>query len=405
MHREQYKGFSPDSGSVEPLNSTELSPRQSDNSNEEQLDHLLAGYDYQLPPERIAQNPAVPRDSARLLVISPTDHTHQIFRDLPSLLLPGDLLVMNNTRVIPARLYGRKSSGAAVEVLLVEERQPNTWLALVKPGRRLQPGARIFFEQDTRGQEDKGTRGQGEGFSLPLLLSATVLEIDEATGGRLLQFDVPAGVSLIQLLDSFGHVPLPPYITDSQADIEQYQTVYAQQPGAVAAPTAGLHFTPSLLDQLQQRGIRQAFVTLHVGVGTFRPVEVEDVKTHQMHGEWVEVSAETVQQIRETQNQGGRIIAVGTTAVRALEGAAESGQLQPFCGKTNLFIYPGYQWRVVEGLITNFHLPRSSLLMLVSALIGRQRLLALYTEAIASEYRFYSFGDAMLILPEARTRN
>ena len=396
MHREQYKGFSPDSGSVEPLNfESELSPHQSDNSNEEQLDHLLAGYDYQLPPERIAQNPAVPRDSARLLVInSPTDHTHQIFRDLPSLLLPGDLLVMNNTRVIPARLYGRKSSGAAVEVLLVEERQLNTWLALVKPGRRLQPGVRIFFEQGSRG-----------GVHSSSVLSATVLEIDEATGGRLLQFDVPAGVSLIQLLDSFGHVPLPPYITDSQADLEQYQTVYAQQPGAVAAPTAGLHFTPSLLDQLQQRGIGQAFVTLHVGVGTFRPVEVEDVKTHQMHGEWVEVSAETVQQIRATQKQGGRIIAVGTTAVRALEGAAESGHLQPFCGKTNLFIYPGYQWRVVEGLITNFHLPRSSLLMLVSALIGRQRLLALYTEAIASEYRFYSFGDAMLILPEARTRN
>jgi S-adenosylmethionine:tRNA ribosyltransferase-isomerase len=412
MHREQYKGFSPDSGSVEPLNfESELSPHQSDNSNEEQLDHLLAGYDYQLPPERIAQNPAVPRDSSRLLVInSPTDHTHQIFRDLPSLLLPGDLLVMNNTRVIPARLYGRKSSGAAVEVLLVEERQPNTWLALVKPGRRLQPGVRIFFEQGSGGAEEQGSGGAGEqgswgGVHSSSVLSATVLEIDEATGGRLLQFEVPAGVSLIQLLDSFGHVPLPPYITDSQADLEQYQTVYAQQPGAVAAPTAGLHFTPSLLDQLQQRGIGQAFVTLHVGVGTFRPVEVEDVKTHQMHGEWVEVSAETVQQIRETQNQGGRIIAVGTTAVRALEGAAQSGQLQPFCGKTNLFIYPGYQWRVVEGLITNFHLPRSSLLMLVSALIGRQRLLALYTEASASEYRFYSFGDAMLILPEARTRN
>lgn len=399
MYPEQYKGFSPDSGSVEPLNSkSELPPRQSDKSNQQQLDHSLAGYDYYLPPERIAQNPAVPRDSARLLVInSQCDRTHRIFRDLPSLLLPGDLLVMNNTRVIPARLYGRKSSGATVEVLLLEERQPNTWLALVKPGRRLQPGVRIFFEQETR--------GQGEGFSPSPVLSATVLEIDPATGGRLLQFEVPAGVSLIQLLDSFGHVPLPPYITDSQADLEQYQTVYAQQPGAVAAPTAGLHFTPRLLEQLQQRGIGQAFVTLHVGVGTFRPVEVEDVKTHQMHGEWVEVSAETVEQIRETQNQGGRIIAVGTTAVRALEGAAESGQLQPFCGKTNLFIYPGYQWRVVEGLITNFHLPRSSLLMLVSALIGRQRLLALYTEAIASEYRFYSFGDAMLILPEARIRN
>lgn len=235
------------------------------------------------------------------------------------------------------------------------------------------------------------------------LLSATVLETDEATGGRLLQFEVPMlGVSLIQLLDVFGQVPLPPYITDSQAEMEQYQTVYAQQPGAIAAPTAGLHFTPELLSRLQERGIEQAFVTLHVGVGTFRPVEVEDVTTHKMHGEWVEVSVETVEQIRATQAKGGRIIAVGTTVVRALEGAAQSGQLQPFCGKTNLFIYPGYQWRVVEGLITNFHLPRSSLLMLVSALIGRQRLLALYQEAIASCYRFYSFGDAMLISPEAK---
>ena len=229
------------------------------------------------------------------------------------------------------------------------------------------------------------------------------METDEATGGRVLQFELPMlGVSLVHLLEKFGQVPLPPYITDSQAELEQYQTVYAQRSGAIAAPTAGLHFTPSLLARLQERGINSAFVTLHVGVGTFRQVEVEDVTTHKMHGEWVEVSPETVEQICETQSQGGRIIAVGTTVVRALEGAAQSGQLQPFCGKTQLFIYPGYQWRVVEGLITNFHLPRSSLLMLVSALIGRQRLMALYQEAIASDYRFYSFGDAMLILPEAR---
>lgn len=368
------------------------------------VDHSLAGYDYELPPERIAQNPVSPRDSARLLVVdSPNHHRHCIFRDLPELLKPGDLLVMNNTRVIPARLYGQKPSGALVEVLLLEERQHNIWLALVKPGRRLQPGARIFFQRQERGDEgdkrDKGDKGdKGGNYEL---LTATVLAADAETGGRLLEFHVPSGKSVIELLDLFGQVPLPPYITNSQADLEQYQTVYAHQPGAVAAPTAGLHFTPELLNKLQERGIKQAFVTLHVGVGTFRPVEVEDVKTHKMHAEWVEVCAETVEQIRATQAQGGRIIAVGTTTVRALEAAAESG-LQPFCGKTNLFIHPGYQWQVVEGLITNFHLPRSSLMMLVSALIGRQRLLALYKEAIADQYRFYSFGDAMLILPEAR---
>jgi S-adenosylmethionine:tRNA ribosyltransferase-isomerase len=206
---------------------------------------------------------------------------------------------------------------------------------------------------------------------------------------------------LVQLLEVFGEVPLPPYITTSEAADEQYQTVYAEYPGAIAAPTAGLHFTTELLQKLRDRNINQAFVTLHVGVGTFRPVEVEDVTTHQMHEEWIEVPLATVEQIRATKAAGNRIIAVGTTAVRALEGAAQSGNLQPFCGKTDLFIYPGYQWRVVDGLITNFHLPRSSLLMLVSALIGRQRLLNIYNEAIAFGYRFYSFGDAMLILPEA----
>jgi S-adenosylmethionine:tRNA ribosyltransferase-isomerase len=403
MAQNQYKGFPPPSDSVKPLNSESdfhlqerdhlnLSPNSTDVS--EELDCLLAGYNYELPEERIAQNPVFPRDSARLLVVSCTHHTHRIFRDLPSLLKPGDLLVMNNTRVIPARLYGRKPSGASVKVLLLERQNDNTWLALVKPGKRLQPGARIFFER----QRLAGELGEAHSSTL---LGATVLDKDEATGGRLLQFDVPFGVSLMQLLDSFGQMPLPPYIKDSQADFAQYQTVYAQQLGAIAAPTAGLHFTPELLNQLQEQGIKQAFITLHVGMGTFRQVEVEDVTTHKMHGEWVEVSAETVAQIRETQSQGGRVIAVGTTAVRAIEGAAASGQLQPFRGKINLFIYPGYQWRVVEGLITNFHLPRSSLLMLVSALIGRQRLMALYQEAIASEYRFYSFGDAMLILPEA----
>ncbi|WP_442937147.1 tRNA preQ1(34) S-adenosylmethionine ribosyltransferase-isomerase QueA [Nostoc sp.] len=389
-----------------------------------ELDCSVAGYDYKLPPELIAQNPAVPRDSSRLLVVnSPTTSIktaslHHIFHDLPALLHSGDLLVMNNTRVIPARLYGYKSTGAKIQVLLLEERQYNCWLALVKPGKSFKQGTKIIFEPREAGRVggdegaggDKGVGGD-EGDKLislspsssssPHLLTATVLETDAATGGRLLQFDVPEGKTLVQLLEVFGEVPLPPYITASSAADDQYQTVYAKQPGAIAAPTAGLHFTPELLQKLRDRKINQAFVTLHVGVGTFRPVEVEDVTTHQMHEEWIEVPAATVEQIRATKAAGGRIIAVGTTAVRALEGAAQSGNLQPFCGKTDLFIYPGYQWRVVDGLITNFHLPRSSLLMLVSALIGRQRLLNIYNEAIAFGYRFYSFGDAMLILPSA----
>lgn len=354
-------------------------------------DHALSAYDYELPRELIAQNPVTPRDSARLLVVdSPTHHAHHIFRDLPKLLKPGDLLVMNNTRVIPARMYGRKLSGASVEVLLLEQRQHHQWLALVKPGKRLPIGAKIEF---TATISEKDTQS----------LSAIVVDIDSATGGRLLEFDLPPEISLLSLLDKYGEIPLPPYITDSQAH-EQYQTVYAEQPGAVAAPTAGLHFTPELLDELRATGIDTAFVTLHVGVGTFRPVEVEDITTHQMHGEWIEVSAETVAKIQTTQSRGGRIIAVGTTVVRSLETAAAE-TIQPFCGKSNLFIYPGYRWRVVDGLITNFHLPRSSLMMLVSALIGRQRLLKLYQEAISHAYRFYSFGDAMLILPEARQQS
>ncbi|WP_353930361.1 tRNA preQ1(34) S-adenosylmethionine ribosyltransferase-isomerase QueA [Okeanomitos corallinicola TIOX110] len=356
------------------------------------LDRSLSGYDYELPPELIAQNPAVPRDSSRLLVIdSPNTGEEKpalnhIFRDLLNILKPGDLLVMNNTKVIPARLYGHKSTGAEVEVLLLEERQDNCWLALVKPGKHFKLGTEIIFD----GDKTLGTE-----------LVATVIERDEATGGRLLQFDVPENQSLVQVLEKFGEIPLPPYINASSSTDEQYQTVYAQAQGAIAAPTAGLHFTPELLQKLSDRGIDQAFVTLHVGVGTFRPVEVEDVTTHEMHAEWIEVSNTTVEQIRATKAAGGRIIAVGTTVVRALEGAAQFGDLQPYVGKVNLFIYPGYQWQVVEGLITNFHLPRSSLLMLVSALIGRERLLKIYQQAIASQYRFYSFGDAMLILPEA----
>ncbi len=358
-------------------------------------DRTLGGYDYELPSERIAQNPVVPRDNSRLLVVdSPTTHQHRRFRDLPELLEPGDLLILNNTRVMPARLHGYKSTGAPVEVLLLEEQADNQWLGLVKPGRRLKPGAQIRFPAPETPGGEPGSNST---------LRAHVLAIDEPTGGRILQFEATPQTPVRELLETYGQVPLPPYITESVASPDQYQTVYAHQSGSAAAPTAGLHFTEELLDRLKSKGINQAFVTLHVGVGTFRPVEIEDVTRHQMHEEWVQVSRETVEKVRETKARGGRVIAVGTTGVRSLEGAAATGELQPFCGKTDLFIYPGYQWRVVDGLITNFHLPRSSLLMLVSALIGRSRLLGLYREAIAQEYRFYSFGDAMVILPSART--
>jgi S-adenosylmethionine:tRNA ribosyltransferase-isomerase len=358
-------------------------------------DQLLSSYDYILPEELIAQNPASPRDSSRLLVVNTEDvgvntaPTQAIFRDLWKFLQPGDLLVMNNTRVLPARMYGHKSTGAAVEILLLEEKAQNQWLAVVKPGKRLQKGAEIIFiNPQMSGKIDK--------------ITATVLDFAEPTGGRILQFHLPEGIKLTEILSEFGVLPLPPYINKSQASDADYQTVYAETAGAIAAPTAGLHFTPELLEKLQHQGINHTFITLHVGIGTFRPVESTDITNHQMHQEWAEVSEHTVAQIRATKAKGGRIIAVGTTAVRSLESAAKTGEIQPFCDKTDLFIYPGYRWQVVDGLITNFHLPKSSLLMLVSALIGRERLLKLYDIAIAEKYRFYSFGDAMLILPEGR---
>jgi len=351
------------------------------------VDFELSAYGYNLPPSRIAQNPVTPRDSSKLLVIdSSTTHQHSRFYDLADWLLPGDLLVLNNTKVIPARLFGHKTSGAAVEVLLVEPVDANKWLALVRPGKRIQPGAELVF-------------GDGE----KVLLKAAVEARDEATGGRFLLLTPQVERSVDEIIHQLGQVPLPPYITESQALPEQYQTVYAQKQGAVAAPTAGLHFTSELFSKLESKGIETAEVTLHVGIGTFRPVEVTDIKTHEMHQERIEVSAETVEQIRRTKAKGGRVIAVGTTSTRALEGAAAlKGELMPFEGRTDIFIYPGYRWRVIDGLITNFHLPGSSLLMMVSALTGRERLMSIYEDAITQDYRFYSFGDAMLILPDAK---
>ena len=357
-------------------------------------DLSLSQYYYDLPSESIAQTPAVPRDSSRLLVVnSSTTHVHTVFRNLAEWLVPGDLIVLNNTRVIPARLYGKKVGGASVEILLLEEIASNRWLALVKPGKRFKLGTEIIFTDNSLDE-----------FSL----RATVVDRDEATGGRILQFIVPEGQTFWTMLDRIGEMPLPPYITSRASDAEQYQTVFAREKGAVAAPTAGLHFTDELFAKLKDRGIDTAYITLHVGVGTFRPVETEIITEHDMHHEWIDVSSETVAKIKAAKARGNSVIAVGTTAVRALEGAAKhsgvvtGNDLQPFRGKTNLFIYPGYQWLIVDGLITNFHLPGSSLLMLVSALIGRERLLDLYREAIAQKYRFYSFGDAMLILPAAK---
>ena len=371
--------------------STESSFVNSNNAGQSaRIDHQLSAYCYDLPAELIAQNPVVPRDSARLLVVRDQQaHQHRHFRDLTNLLSPGDLLILNNTQVIPARLFGRKQTdgkrGAPVEVLLIEPVSEDRWLALVKPGRRLQPGTTIVFG----GAEEP-------------LMTAQVESRDSATGGRVLHLSTPGDRPIDDLIHQLGQVPLPPYITHSDSLPEQYQTVFAQREGAVAAPTAGLHFTERLLAELANKGIQTAEITLHVGIGTFRPVEVTDIETHQMHQERIEVTADTVAKIHQTKARGGKVIAVGTTSTRALEGVAEIfGELRPYSGKTELFIYPGYRWQVIDGLITNFHLPESSLLMMVSALIGRTRLMELYREAIAHQYRFYSFGDAMLILPEA----
>ncbi|MGB5915111.1 MAG: tRNA preQ1(34) S-adenosylmethionine ribosyltransferase-isomerase QueA [Phormidesmis sp.] len=369
-----------------------------------QRDRQLSAYSYTLPPSRIAQTPLTPRDRSKLLVIDGKQtHQHGRFYELVDWLLPGDLLVLNNTKVIPARLLGHKSSGAAVEVLLIEPIDGDKWLALVRPGKRIQPGAEIWFGQREIGQPETGNCDSNAEPSIEKPLLVGLVEArDEATGGRVIKLVPQVKGSIDELIYQLGQVPLPPYITASEALPDQYQTVFAERKGAIAAPTAGLHFTETLLAKLKSKGIQTAEVTLHVGIGTFRPVEVTDIKTHEMHQERIEVPALTVEKIQETKANGGRVIAVGTTSTRALEGtAAICGELKPYSGRTDLFIYPGYQWQVIDGMITNFHLPGSSLLMMVSALIGRERLMQIYEDAIAQDYRFYSFGDAMLILPDA----
>jgi len=357
-------------------------------------DLLLSSYDFPLDDGRIAQRPVEPRHAARLLAVEPpgaaTDARHLTVWDLQHELRSGDLLVVNDTRVLRARLAARRASGGAVEVLVLEPcGEAGHWLCLARPAKRLRPGEWLTVE------------AAGEP---PLLLQ--VLERDPATGGHRIAFpsDCVDAARLEPLLVRYGAIPLPPYIHAHDAsDSERYQTRYAARPGAVAAPTAGLHLSDALLEALQERGVRLATVTLHVGLGTFRPVEQEDLRSLELHSEWVEVSPELVAAVEACRARGGRLIAIGTTTVRSLEGVAalHGGQLVPHTGPVNLVIQPGFHFSLVQGLLTNFHLPRSSLLLLVSALIGRRRLLGLYGEAIANDYRFFSYGDAMWIPPGA----
>jgi len=354
------------------------------------LDTQLSSYDYLLPEELIAQRPWEPRHGARMLAVGPGEGAqHQTVWQLQEQLRAGDLLVVNNTRVLRARLRAQRPSGGAVELLVLEPLGEGRWLCLAKPAKRLRAGDGLELMAD------------GEP---PLALQ--VLGSDAATGGRILQFPPEAlgAVEMEPLLLRYGAIPLPPYIhSHDPSDNQRYQTRYATKPGAVAAPTAGLHLSDELLTAIQARGVELATVTLHVGLGTFRPLETEDLSQLQLHSEWVEVSPELVAAVAACRARGGRIIAVGTTSVRSLEAVAalNGGKLVPHQGPVNLVIKPGYRFAVVQGLLTNFHLPRSSLLLLVSALIGRQRLLAIYGEAIEQKYRFFSYGDAMWIPPAA----
>lgn len=335
-------------------------------------------FDFILPEELIAQTPLQKRDHSRLLTLDQTTGAigHKHFYDLSAFLRPGDCLVLNDSRVLPARLIGHRPSGGACEVLLLTQKEDGLWECLVKPGKKLRPGAEVIF-------------GDGE-------LTATV-ETALENGNRLVRFHYQ-GIFL-EVLERLGKMPLPPYIKAELQDNERYQTVYSKAVGSAAAPTAGLHFTQELLQQLSEMGVQLCYVTLHVGLGTFRPVKVEDVKRHEMHSEFCMISAETADTINRTKQAGGRVICVGTTACRTIESFAdESGRLSASSGWTNIFIYPGYRFKVLDGLITNFHLPQSTLIMLVSALAGREHVLNAYHEAIARQYRFFSFGDAMLIL-------
>lgn len=334
---------------------------------------------YDLPEELIAQDPLEDRSSSRLLVLDKkTGETqHHTFREIVNYLNPGDCLVINDTKVIPARLIGAKEeTGAKIEVLLLKRKQNDVWETLVKPGRKAKPGTRISF---------------GDG-----LLNGEVIDVVDE-GNRLIRFEYDGIFE--EILDQLGQMPLPPYITHQLKDKDRYNTVYAAHEGSAAAPTAGLHFTPELLEEIDRKGVDIARVTLHVGLGTFRPVKVEDVENHHMHSEFYMIDEKAAEKINGAKVRGGRIICVGTTSCRTIESAAdENGHLKACSGWTEIFIYPGYTFKVLDGLITNFHLPESTLIMLVSALAGREHVLAAYEEAVRERYRFFSFGDAMLII-------
>jgi S-adenosylmethionine:tRNA ribosyltransferase-isomerase len=344
-----------------------------------------ADFDYELPEELIAQHPAAQRDAARMMAVdrASASWTHHTVRDLPALLKAGDLLVLNNTRVIPARLFGRKAdTGGRVELLLLEPKGENTWEVLLRAGRRPRPGAVIELAE---GRAQAEMLSDGERGRACLRISSTV--------------------PLPELLEKYGTTPLPPYISrtheihhECRDDRERYQTIYARDPGAVAAPTAGLHFTPALFEALEQRGIEKTFLTLHVGIGTFRPVTVETVETHRMDDERYHISEEAADKINRVRSEGRRIVAVGSTSVRTLENVADvHGRVPAGSGRTDLFIYPPYCFKCVDAMLTNFHLPRSTLLMMVCALAGRDLMLCAYRDAVARAYRFFSYGDCMLI--------
>ena len=336
----------------------------------------LSDFMYDLPEERIAQTPVEPRDHSRLMVVHRGDHSveHRHFYDIIDYLNPGDVLVVNETRVIPARLIGEKPTGGACEILLLKQLAPKRWETLVRPGKKLKPGAQVLF-------------GNGR-------LVATIAETT-ADGGRIVDFECEG--TMEAALDELGEMPLPPYIHEKLENRDRYQTVYAKHEGSAAAPTAGLHFTPELMDRIRAKGVDIVPVLLHVGLGTFRPVKVENVEDHEMHSEYFEVSEEAAERINAAREQGKRVIAVGTTSVRTLESAAENGRLLAKSGDTRIFITPGYRYQMVDALITNFHLPGSTLLMLVSALYDREHILSVYNTAVRENYRFFSFGDAMFI--------
>ena len=333
---------------------------------------------FDLPEELIAQDPLEDRSSSRLLMLHKEtgEIKHEIFRNIIEYLQEGDCLVLNNTKVIPARLLGEKEdTGAHVEVLLLKRHEADVWETLVRPGKKCRPGSRLSF---------------GDG-----LLKAEVMEVVEE-GNRLVRFEYEGIFE--EVLDKLGEMPLPPYITHKLQDKNRYQTVYAKYDGSAAAPTAGLHFTPQLLKDIEAKGVKIAYVTLHVGLGTFRPVKEENILDHHMHSEYYQVSEETAEIINSTKKAGGRVICVGTTSCRTVESASTSdGVIHAGCDNTEIFIYPGYQFKVLDCLITNFHLPESTLVMLVSALAGRENVLAAYEEAVQEKYRFFSFGDAMFI--------